>query len=71
MTEKYYTISEVSELLKMSLERVRQLFMKEPGVLLFKPESRNGKPSRRTMYRIPESVLQRILRRKANPASSK
>ena len=32
-------------------------------------EIRNLPPAKRTMYRIPETVVQRILRRCANPAA--
>jgi MarR-like DNA-binding transcriptional regulator SgrR of sgrS sRNA len=67
MIERHYTISELADLLSMSLERVRQLIMDEPGVLRFAPDGKRGK-SQRTMYRIPESVVQRILRRNANPS---
>ena len=69
MVEKHYTINEVSELLNMSFERTRQLVKDEPGVLRFAAQGKTNKPGRRTMYRIPESVLQRILRRSANPAA--
>jgi hypothetical protein len=69
MIEKHYTIAELAEVLSISLERTRQLVMDEPGVLKFAPECKGGKPARRTMYRIPESVVQRILRRSANPAA--
>jgi hypothetical protein len=67
--EKYYTINELAEMLHMSFERARQLVKDEPGVLRFAPQSNGGKPRRRTMYRIPESVVHRILRRSANPAA--
>ena len=69
MIEKHYTIHELAELLSMSLERTRQLIKDEAGVLRFAPARKGGKQARRTMYRIPESVLQRILRRSANPAA--
>jgi hypothetical protein len=69
MMEKHYTINELSEQLHMSFERARQLVKDEPGVLRFLPESMNGKQRSRSMYRIPESVVQRILRRSANPAA--
>jgi hypothetical protein len=68
MIEKHYTMAEVAEVLRISPERARQMFMCEPGVLRFTAEAWNGRPARRTMYRIPESVLQRIIRRSANPA---
>lgn len=69
MIEKHFTINELSELLNMSFERTRQLVKDEPGVLRFAPEGKKARPGRRTMYRIPESVVQRILRRSANPAA--
>lgn len=67
--EKYYTINELRAVLQMSFERVRLLVKDEPGVLRFAAQATNGKRRRRTMYRIPESVVQRILRRSANPAA--
>ena len=63
--EKHYTINDLTERLNMSFEKARQLVMNEPGVLRFAPPKKNGKPASRTMYHIPESVLQRILRRNA------
>jgi hypothetical protein len=69
MIEKHYTINELSEQLHMSFERTRQLVKDEPGVLRFAPQSTNAKHRTRTMYRIPESVVQRILRRSSNPAA--
>jgi hypothetical protein len=67
--ETYYTIKELSGVLRLSFERARQLVKEEPGVLRFAPEAKARKPGRRTIYRIPESVVQRILRRSANPAA--
>lgn len=73
MVERHYTINELSDLLNMSFERTRQLVMDEPGVLRFAPQECQGKGKqsrgRRTMYRVPESVVQRILHRNANPAA--
>jgi len=69
MIEKHYTINDIAGMLSMSLERVRQLVKGEPGVLKLTPEAKGGKPARKTMYRIPESVVQRILRRCSNPAA--
>ena len=70
--EKHYTINDLTELLSMSFERVRQLVMNEPGVLVFAPPApitSRRKPGnrRRHTYRIPASVVERILRRHANP----
>jgi hypothetical protein len=49
----------------MSFERVRQLVMNEPGVIVLAPNGQTKKRTRK-MYRIPESVVLRILRRSAN-----
>lgn len=65
MLEKHYTIKQVAELLQISRDKVRKMVMHEPGVLRIAPE---GKPKpRQYLYRIPESALQRISRRNANP----
>ena len=69
MPEKHYTINEIAEMLSMSFERARQLVKDEPGVLRFAPQGKLGTRGRRTMYRIPESVVQRIVRRSTNPAA--
>ena len=65
--EKHYTINELCDLLKMSFSTVRLLVKDEPGVLKFQTTKRCAAKRARTMYRIPESVLQRIIRRCANP----
>lgn len=67
MIERCYTINDLCEILKMSFSRVRALVKDEPGVLRFASEGKRA-PGRPTMYRIPESVVERILRRSANPA---
>lgn len=65
--EKCYTINEFRNLLKMSFSTALLLVKDEPDVLRFHT-SKCGKGKRtRTMYRIPESVVQRIIRRNANP----
>jgi hypothetical protein len=69
MIEKHYTIGELAERLQMSLERTRLLVKDEPGVLRFTAERNDRKQPRRAMYRIPESVVERILRRSSNPAA--
>jgi hypothetical protein len=58
--EKHFTINELAELLNMSFGKARLLIKDEPGVLKF--------GDKRMMYRIPESVVQRVLRRCSNPA---
>jgi hypothetical protein len=75
--EQHYTIDQLGKLLSMSFERVRQLVMYEPGVLVIPastPKSstvRKGTNKRtRNSYRIPASVVQRFLRRYANPIAA-
>ena len=68
LIEKYFTISELAKILRMSFERVRCMVKNEPDVLRFAPES-PAKGRTRIMYRIPESVVQRILRRSGNKAA--
>lgn len=65
--EKHYTINELCEVLKMSFSTVRLLVKDEPGVLRFQTCKRSTAKRARTMYRIPESVLQRLIRRCTNP----
>jgi len=65
MLEKHYTIKQVAELLQISRDRAWRMVKDEPGLLRIAPKVT---PSpRQHLYRIPESVLQRILRRNANP----
>jgi hypothetical protein len=61
------TINELCDLLKMSFSTVRLLVKDEPGVLRFQTSKSCAAKRVRTMYRIPESVLQRIIRRCTNP----
>jgi hypothetical protein len=72
--EPYFTISELAELLALSFERARQLVMFEPGVLVFEPQGKRkdgGRGRSRKTYRIPGSVVERILRRHANPPNGR
>ena len=59
--------NELAERLTMSFERTRQLVMDEPGVLRIAAQTAR-RASNPDHYRIPESVIERILRRSANPA---
>jgi len=59
--ERYLTVVEVSERLKVNDETVRRLFLNEPGVLVI-CFPRRGRRVYRTL-RIPESVFQRVLTR--------
>jgi hypothetical protein len=71
MIEKHYTINDLSELLQTSLSKTRLMVKDEPGVLRILPNAPVGRkrtPREKIMYRIPQSVVERILRRSANPA---
>lgn len=62
-SERYYSPAELAELLKLSVDKIRKLFEHEPGVLVFaNPAAKRGKRPYKTL-RIPDSVLQRVLRR--------
>ena len=75
--EKHFTINELTDVLNMSFERVRQLVMNEPGVLVIPPSPSKRRTSRRKpnnrprhSYRIPASVVQRLMRRYAVPMAA-
>jgi hypothetical protein len=61
--EPNFTFTELAERLRLSYEKIRQLFRNEPGVIII--PSRGGQ---KVTYRVPESVVQRVLRRCTNPA---
>jgi hypothetical protein len=58
--DRQYTIKELATALNIGVEKARQLVKDEPGVL----KLTNNK---RMMYRVPESVVKRIIRRCSNP----
>ncbi|HWQ52151.1 MAG TPA: hypothetical protein VN442_00605 [Bryobacteraceae bacterium] len=61
--ERHYTVAEVAKMWNLSKDVIRELFAKEPGVLVVGDTAgRRGKRRYRTM-RIPESVFQRVHRR--------
>ena len=59
--ERHYTVSELAAAWNVSGDKVRELFLNEPGVLNF------GKPSRRKRIyrpiRIPQHVADRVYQR--------
>jgi len=59
--ERFLTVVEVAERLKVNDETVRRLFLNEPGVVVI-CFPRHGRRVYRTL-RIPESVFQRVLTR--------
>jgi hypothetical protein len=64
-TERHYSIQEIASLWNISEDGARRLFQDEPGVIeLGQNKQRAGRRSYRTI-RIPESVLERVHRRRS------
>jgi len=63
--ERWFAPSEIAARLNVSPDKVRRMFQHEPGVLVIGDQSTTHK-RRYTTLRIPESVLQRVLRRMSN-----
>ena len=62
-TARHYSPKEISELWGLSVDTVRTLFEREPGVLVIgNPSPRRGKRSYTTL-RIPQHVAERVYRR--------
>ncbi len=65
-TEKHYAVAEVAKMWNISPDRTRNMFEKEPGVLVLEGNgSRRHERHYRTL-RIPESVVARVHRRLCN-----
>lgn len=64
-TERHYSVAEVAELWKLSKNKVREIFQNEPGVLaLGEPRPKFGRQRGYVTLRIPQSVLERVHRRR-------
>ncbi|MBI3695336.1 MAG: hypothetical protein HY238_10940 [Acidobacteria bacterium] len=64
VTERHYTVAEIASMWNLAPDTVRRIFEREPGVLML-GETNGGKGKRRyTTIRIPESVAQRVYRRR-------
>lgn len=64
--ERHYSVQEVSAMWNLGPDAVRDLFMRETGVLVIGHDASRGKRAYRTL-RIPESVVQRVHRRMSRP----
>src|SRR2546425_298246 len=63
-TERHYTVAEIASMWNLAPDTVRRMFEREPGVLVL-GDADGGKGKRRyTTLRIPESVAQRVYRRR-------
>ena len=59
---KHYSPADLAQLWGLSIETIRRMFEREPGVLIFENPEKVSERRRRTM-RIPESVAERVYRR--------
>jgi hypothetical protein len=57
--ERHYAVTEIAEMWNLSPDKVRHIFLHEPGVLVIGDPSPRYKRRYRTL-RIPQSVLQRV-----------
>ena len=62
VAKEWYTFSEIAAEMGLSHSTVRNLFIREPGVV------RVGRPgSKRPTYRVPAHVYARVQQRMSNP----
>lgn len=57
-TERHYAVAEIAEMWNLSVDKVRDLFAHEPGVLVIGEQHRHKR--RYTTLRIPQSVVERV-----------
>ena len=65
IAEHHLTVRQVAAILNLSDDKVRRMFQDEPGVLVIGDPGMKSK-RKYTTLRIPESVLNRVLRRLSN-----
>jgi hypothetical protein len=66
--ERHYSVSELAEAWNISEDKVRDLFLNEPGVLNFGKRSRRKRVYR--PLRIPQHVADRVYERLATNSPS-
>jgi len=57
--ERHYAVTEIAEMWNLSVDKVRELFENEPGVLVLGERSPRHK-RRYVTLRIPQTVLERV-----------
>ena len=57
--ERHYAVTEIAEMWNLSVDKVRELFENEPGVLVI-GERRPRHKRRYVTLRIPQKVLERV-----------
>jgi hypothetical protein len=60
---RHYTVVEIAALWNLSDDAVRNIFEKEPGVLVIGDQRPSIRKRRYTTLRIPEDVVERVHRR--------
>lgn len=68
--QKHYHTADIAKMWGVSVDFVRDLFINEPGVVVFGDEPKPGTRRYRTLL-IPESVVARVYRRSLNPERTK
>jgi AraC-like DNA-binding protein len=66
-TQKNFTVAQVASMLHLSRDTTRRLFQDEPGVVVLGDKKQRGKRKRITL-RIPRTVMERVKKRRSNPA---
>jgi hypothetical protein len=57
--ERHYAVTEIAEMWNLSVDKVRELFEREPGVLVI-GEQHSSHKRRYVTLRIPQSVVERV-----------
>ena len=65
--QENFTVAQVASLWRLSRDTIQRLFQDEPGVVALGEKNPRGK-RRRVTLRIPRSVMDRVKKRRSNPA---
>ena len=65
--QETFTVAEVAELWKLSPNTIQRMFQDEAGVITLGSKNPRGKRKRVTL-RIPRAVMERVKKRRSNPA---
>ena len=68
--ERHYTVAEIAEAWNLSVDKTREIFEREPGVLVIGDSNPRGKRRYRTL-RIPQSVMDRVYMRLSLKAAAR
>ena len=65
--QENFTAAQVASLWRLSRDTIQRLFENEPGVIVLGDRNPRGK-RRRVTLRIPRAVMERVKKRRSNPA---